>query len=111
MFEWSEEHQMMRAAVRQFIEKEIVPDLDAYEHEGRPPYDVLRKMFATFGIDAAARAGFAKRLEREARPADDGRRTTSARRPLRPGHDPDPDHRVVPLLPGHGHRPRGVGRA
>jgi len=66
MFEWSEEHQMMRAAVRQFIEKEIVPDLDAYEHEGRPPYDVLRKMFATFGIDVAARASFAKRLEREA---------------------------------------------
>src|SRR5579875_1550691 len=66
MFEWSEEHLMMRRAVRQFIEKEIVPDLDAYEHEGRPPYDALRKMFSTFGIDSAARAGFAKRLEREA---------------------------------------------
>jgi alkylation response protein AidB-like acyl-CoA dehydrogenase len=70
MFEWTEEHQMMRAAVRQFIEKEIVPDLDAYEHEGRPPYDVLRKMFATFGIDAAARAGFTHRLEREASSRD-----------------------------------------
>ena len=55
----------MRHAVRQFIEKEIVPDLDQYEHEGRPPYDALRKMFATFGIDAAARAGFARRMERE----------------------------------------------
>ncbi|HMC38872.1 MAG TPA: acyl-CoA dehydrogenase family protein, partial [Acidimicrobiales bacterium] len=65
MFEWSAEHQMMRHAVRQFIEKEIVPDLDQYEHEGRPPYDALRKMFATFGIDAAARAGFARRMERE----------------------------------------------
>ncbi len=65
MYEWSEEHQMMRQAVRQFIEKEIVPDLDQYEHEGRPPYDVLRRMFSTFGIDTAARAGFARRLERE----------------------------------------------
>jgi alkylation response protein AidB-like acyl-CoA dehydrogenase len=65
MFEWSDEHQMMRQAVRQFIEKEIVPDIDAYEHEGRPPYEVLRKMFSTFGIDGAARAGFAKRIERE----------------------------------------------
>jgi alkylation response protein AidB-like acyl-CoA dehydrogenase len=55
----------MRTALRQFIEKEIVPELDAFEHEGRPPYDVLRKMFATFGIDVAARASFAKRLERE----------------------------------------------
>jgi alkylation response protein AidB-like acyl-CoA dehydrogenase len=66
MFEWSEEHDMMRTAVRQFIEKEIVPELDAFEHEGRPPYDALRKMFSTFGIDAAARAGFAKRIRREA---------------------------------------------
>lgn len=66
MFEWSDEHVMMRQAVRQFIEKEIVPDIDAFEHEGRPPYDVLRKMFSTFGIDVAARAGFAKRMEREA---------------------------------------------
>ncbi|HWE54587.1 MAG TPA: acyl-CoA dehydrogenase family protein [Acidimicrobiales bacterium] len=65
MFEWSEEHVMMRQAVRQFIEKEIVPDIDQYEHEGRPPYDALRKMFSTFGIDAAARAGFARRMERE----------------------------------------------
>ena len=65
MFEWSEEHQMMRQAVRQFIEKEIVPDIDQYEHEGRPPYDALRKMFSTFGIDAAARAGFERRMERE----------------------------------------------
>ena len=66
MFEWSEEHQMMRQAVRQFIEKEIVPDIDQYEHEGRPPYDALRKMFSTFGIDVAARAGFERRMEREA---------------------------------------------
>lgn len=65
MYEWSDEHQMMRQAVRQFIEKEIVPDLDAYEHEGRPPYDALRKMFSTFGIDQAARGGFDARIAKE----------------------------------------------
>ena len=65
MYEWSEEHKMMRQAVRQFIEKEIVPEIDQYEHEGKPPYDALRKMFSTFGIDAAARAGFARRLDKE----------------------------------------------
>jgi alkylation response protein AidB-like acyl-CoA dehydrogenase len=76
MFEWSEEHQMMRQAVRQFIEKEIVPDIDQYEHGGRPPYDALRKMFSTFGIDAAAKAAFARRIEREKSgqpPSEDGR--------------------------------------
>jgi alkylation response protein AidB-like acyl-CoA dehydrogenase len=64
MFEWTDEHQMMQAAIRGFIEKEIVPDHDAYEHEGRPPYDALRKMFTTFGIDVAARTGFERRMER-----------------------------------------------
>jgi acyl-CoA dehydrogenase len=72
MYEWSDEHQMMRQAVRQFIEKEIVPDLDAYEHEGRPPYDALRKMFATFGIDQAAKAGFEARIRREEANETDG---------------------------------------
>lgn len=74
MFEWSEEHLMMRSALRQFVESEIVPDLDDYEHGGRPPYDVLRKMLCTFGIDVAAREAFARRLERESagRPAEAG---------------------------------------
>ena len=72
MFDWTDEQKMVRDAVRQFIEKEIVPDLDHYEHEGRPPYDVLRRMFSTFGIDAAARAGFARRLERESAASEAG---------------------------------------
>jgi acyl-CoA dehydrogenase len=65
MYEWSDEHAMMRGAVRQFIEKEIVPNLDEYEHEDRPPYDALRKMFSTFGIDSAARSGFERRIAAE----------------------------------------------
>ncbi|MGH9094144.1 MAG: acyl-CoA dehydrogenase family protein, partial [Acidimicrobiales bacterium] len=56
MFEWSEEHQMMRTAVRQFIDKEIAPRTEEFEHGDTPPYAVLRKLFATFGIDQAARA-------------------------------------------------------
>ncbi|MGH9094670.1 MAG: acyl-CoA dehydrogenase family protein, partial [Acidimicrobiales bacterium] len=62
-FEWSEEHQMMRTAVRQFIDKEIAPRTEEFEHGDTPPYDVLRQLFATFGIDQAARASFEKRLE------------------------------------------------
>ena len=65
MFDWTDEHQMLRAAMRQFVDKEIVPDIDDFEYEGRPPYDVLRKMFATFGIDAAARSDVTRRLEAE----------------------------------------------
>src|SRR5690606_10654329 len=50
MFEWSEEHQMIREAMKDFIAKEIVPIRDELEHGDTPPYEVLRKLYATFGI-------------------------------------------------------------
>src|SRR5690242_18236062 len=65
MFEWSEEQLMIRDAVRQFIEAEIVPKRDELEHGDLPPYDILRKMFATFGMDVMARESFKRRIERE----------------------------------------------
>jgi len=65
MFEWSEEQRMIRDAVRQFIEAEIVPKRDELEHGDLPPYDILRKLFATFGMDVMAREGFKRRIERE----------------------------------------------
>jgi acyl-CoA dehydrogenase len=65
MFEWSEEHRMIRDAVRQFVEAEIVPKRDELEHGDLPPYDILRKMFATFGMDVMAREQFKRRIERE----------------------------------------------
>jgi alkylation response protein AidB-like acyl-CoA dehydrogenase len=67
MFEWSDEHRMMIDAVRQFVDKEIVPRRTELEHGELPPYDLLRKMFATFGIDAAARDGWERRLDAEER--------------------------------------------
>ncbi len=65
MFEWSEEQTMIRDAVRQFVEKEIKPHVEDLEHGDLPPYDILRKMFATFGMDAMARESFTRRIERE----------------------------------------------
>src|SRR3954471_7641160 len=65
MFEWSEEHKMIRDAVRQFVEAEIVPKRDELEHGDLPPYDLLRKLFATFGMDAMARESFKRRIEAE----------------------------------------------
>ena len=67
MFEWSEEQQMIRDAVRQFVEAEIAPRREELEHGDLPPYDILRKLFATFGMDAMAREGFKARIEREKR--------------------------------------------
>ncbi len=72
MFEWSEEHAMVRDAVRQFVDNELRPHREELEFGDVPPYDVLRKMFRTFGLDALAREQFKKRIERaagEGRPA------------------------------------------
>src|SRR5947208_12834388 len=65
MFEWPEELQMVRDAVRQFVDNEIRPHREELEFGDVPPYAVLRKMFQTFGLDALAREQFKKRIERE----------------------------------------------
>ncbi len=65
MFQWSDEHQMIRDAVRRFVDDEIRPHVDELEHGDLPPYDILRKLFATFGMDSMARESFAKGIERE----------------------------------------------
>ncbi|HEY2387334.1 MAG TPA: acyl-CoA dehydrogenase family protein [Candidatus Binatia bacterium] len=65
MIEWSEQHLMIRDAMRRFIDAEIVPRLEELEHGDTPPYDVLRKMMRTFGLDELARQRFAKRIARE----------------------------------------------
>ena len=56
---------MMRDAVRRFAEAEIVPNIEALEHGDTPPYDVLRKLWTTFGMDVMARERFKKQMERE----------------------------------------------
>jgi alkylation response protein AidB-like acyl-CoA dehydrogenase len=65
MYEWSDEHLMLQGAIREFIAKEIKPNLEELEHGDMPPYDVLRKLYAQFGMDAMASASFDKRIERE----------------------------------------------
>ena len=65
MIEWSEQHLMIRDMVRRFVEAEIKPKLEEFEHGDTPPYDVLRKMMAAFGIDEMARQRFHRQIERE----------------------------------------------
>ncbi|HEX4938779.1 MAG TPA: acyl-CoA dehydrogenase family protein, partial [Candidatus Kapabacteria bacterium] len=65
MIEWSEPQRMLRDALRNFIEKEIAPNLDQLEHGDTPPYDVLRKMLRTFGIDQMAKQRFEQQIARE----------------------------------------------
>ncbi len=70
MIEWTEEQEMVRVAVRDFVEKEIAPRREEFEHGDTPPYDVLRKLFATFGMDSMAREGFKRQIEFERQVAE-----------------------------------------
>jgi len=83
VYQWSDEQLMIRDAVRQFIDKEIRPRVDEFEHGDTPPYEVLRKLFATFGMDSSARARFSGQMEaqREAEAARARGEEPPARRP------------------------------
>jgi alkylation response protein AidB-like acyl-CoA dehydrogenase len=65
VYEWSEEQEMVRQAVRDFVDREIRPHREELEFGDMPPYDLLRKLFSTFGMDAMQRESFKKRIERE----------------------------------------------
>lgn len=65
MIGWTEQQVMIRDMMRDFVEKEIAPIVDDLEYNGVPPYEVLRKMFKTFGMDEMAGASFDKKIARE----------------------------------------------
>jgi alkylation response protein AidB-like acyl-CoA dehydrogenase len=65
MIAWSETHLSIRDAVRRFVAAEIKPKLRDLEHGDTPPYDVLRKLVATFGLADMARARFEADIARE----------------------------------------------
>ena len=88
MFEWSEEQLMIRDAVRQFVQAEIAPKREELEHGDLPPYDILRKLFATFGMDVMARERFKAQIEREKRIAA-GEEDAHAKAERRGGGDPN----------------------
>jgi len=65
MYEWSEEQVAIAAVVRRFVDEEIRPHLDDLEHNGVPPYEILRKMYAVFGLSEIARESFKRQLQRK----------------------------------------------
>jgi alkylation response protein AidB-like acyl-CoA dehydrogenase len=65
MFEWSDTDLMVRDAVRQFVDKEIRPNLDDLESGQLSPYPIARKLFNQFGLDAMAAESVKKMLDRE----------------------------------------------
>ena len=64
MIEWSDVDIAVRDAVREFVDKEVRPHIDALESGDMEPYPIVRKLFTTFGIDEMARESLTKRLAR-----------------------------------------------
>jgi alkylation response protein AidB-like acyl-CoA dehydrogenase len=102
MYEWTEPQRMIRDAIRQFVEKEIKPHLEELEHGDTPPYDVIRKMFATFGMDQMARDRFRRQIEREkaaALAAERGEEPPQRQPKSQQGFDVDTDAAAMAFIP------------
>jgi alkylation response protein AidB-like acyl-CoA dehydrogenase len=65
MFEWSDTDLIMRDTVREFIGKEIRPQLDALETGEVSPYPIARKLFSEFGLDVLAAEAVKTVLDKE----------------------------------------------
>jgi hypothetical protein len=78
MFEWSDEQVMVREAVRRWIDAEVRPQLDELEGGELPPYDLIRKFAAAFGLEAMGRASFERHIERQRAEAEEGERPAPA---------------------------------
>jgi alkylation response protein AidB-like acyl-CoA dehydrogenase len=62
MISWSDEELAVRDAVRAFVDKEIRPLHQELEHDGLPPYDLIRKLFSAFGLDQLSGDTFDKQI-------------------------------------------------
>jgi len=72
VIEWSETQQAVREMVRKFVKAEIEPRVAELEHGDTPPYDVLRKLYQTFGMDELARQRFRHQIAKD-RKAEEAR--------------------------------------
>jgi alkylation response protein AidB-like acyl-CoA dehydrogenase len=59
MFDFTDEQKMVRKMVRQWAEKELAPKVASMEKGEITPYDVMRNLIRTFGMDEMVRTAFA----------------------------------------------------
>jgi hypothetical protein len=74
MIEWSDEQLAMRDSLRKFVQAEIEPVRDDLEHGDLPPYDILRRLYRTFGLDALAEERFRRSSEPKSVTVPSGRK-------------------------------------
>jgi alkylation response protein AidB-like acyl-CoA dehydrogenase len=70
---WSPEQQAVRDALRDFVQKSVEPHRRQLESGDLPPYDILRELIRTFGLDEIAEERFQRRMDQRAGPLVPGR--------------------------------------
>src|SRR5581483_2363772 len=78
MFEWSDTDLIMRDTIREFIDKEVRPHLDALETGELQPYPLVRKLFSEFGLDVLAAEAVKTILDKERTRLDETTQRSSA---------------------------------
>lgn len=92
MIEWSEQQKQIQTMFRRFVDKEVKPHLEQLEHGDMPPYDIIRKLFKTFGVGEMAKAQFRSRIEHENKRLEAEARGEPA--PERPKREKSPEERA-----------------
>jgi alkylation response protein AidB-like acyl-CoA dehydrogenase len=77
MYQFNEEHEMVRKVIRKWTTAKLEPKLDAFETGAEPPYEAMRDFAKTFGIPDLVRGQFA-RLEARAKEGAAGGAAPSA---------------------------------
>jgi alkylation response protein AidB-like acyl-CoA dehydrogenase len=70
MIAWSDMDEAVRESVRDWIDKNVRPNIDAIESGDLLPFDLVRDFFAAFGLDAMATEAVQKMLASERRRAE-----------------------------------------
>lgn len=65
MVEWSQQHQMMRSVLRQWLEKNLEPATPDMEEGRILPFELMRKLYADFGMRETVRAGVERAIRRK----------------------------------------------
>ena len=116
MLDWTEEQQMVRDAVRQFVEAEVATRREELEFGDTPPYEVLRKLYKTFGMDTMAADRFKRQIEFEKLVEEAVAKGETPPEKPKSGGGGDGSITMIPIIelcrysPGPGHRARRVHR-
>ena len=64
MFALDEQTRMVQTMVRQWCETQLAPRIPAFEHGTELPFELMKKMARTFGLDAMVGAQVRKRIDK-----------------------------------------------